>query len=106
MTTCQRVKRDPTPLRPDEAHQLMRLLALVPADEWADTDRLLLAADADPSLDVAVVSGEVMLGGHSFTTSLRRLRRRGWVVQDRHATPQLWTRTPRGTAQLSAPVAP
>lgn len=83
----------------------MRLLALVPSVCGITTDDLGDAAQEDglnvtfdPSFDALTIDG------YPLYPALRRMRRKGWLIFDRHVTPPVWARTPTGTARLNHPV--
>jgi hypothetical protein len=83
---------DPQPTRV----QLV-LLAAVPTTGGVTTEEVWAAAK-DAGLATSInARGEHTVCGYPLRSTLRFMRRAGWLIFNRHADPPEWSRTPTGT---------
>lgn len=73
------------------------LLRMIPTDGGITTRDVWNTATAK-GLPTGVNSkGQLTVCGFPLISTLRHMRRVGWLIHQRHADPPVWSRTPTGT---------
>jgi hypothetical protein len=74
------------------------LLTVLPTDRWITTGQVAEAAlKAGLPITVSDDGTSVLVDGKDLAWLLRKLRRHGWAVYNRHVDPPAWKRTPTGS---------
>lgn len=75
----------------------LALLSAVPATEGVTTEDVWLAAK-DAGLETNInTRGEHTVCGYPLRSTLRFMRRTGWLIFNKRTDPPEWSRTPTGT---------